>query len=110
MLVVFQLLARCQRKSLALGRFGGVLSGLGQRLKPRVSLNYCLLFLLACYIVASRIGPFVSRAGDFAIASFDVERRIVEEFDHDALRLFREAFTKFRVVTRAPYPVVLFGR
>ena len=52
----------------------------------------------------------MSRAGHIAIEAFEVERRIVEEFDDEALKLFREVFGKFRVVTRAPSPFVLFGR
>ena len=69
-----------------------------------------LLFLLTCYIVAGRIGPFLGKAGDLAIETFEVERLIVQEFDREALELFRGVFSKFRVVTRAPYPFLLFGR
>ena len=83
------------------------MSGLRRRLKLRFSF---LLFLLSCYIVVSRIGPFVSKAGDLAIENFEVEKRIVEAFDDEALRIFREAFDKFRVVTRVPYPAIPFGR
>jgi hypothetical protein len=90
---------------------GGLLGGAVSSLRRWLGRNFnFLLFVLSCYIVVSRIGPFVSRAGDLAIETFEVERRIVEEFDHEALRLFRDAFLKFRVVTRAPYPVLLFGR
>ena len=80
------------------------------RLKLRGSSVSLLLFLLSCYIVASRIGPFVNKASYLAIETFEVERRIVEEFDHEGLKLFREVFDKFRVVTRAPFPIILFGR
>ena len=76
---------------------------------PKKNFNF-LLFLLTCYIVAGRIGPFVSRAGDFAIQTFEVERLIVEEFDREALELFRGVFSKFRVVIRSPSPSLLFGR
>ena len=76
----------------------------------RVSPVSLLLFLLSCYIVCSRLGPVVSRAGHLAIEAFEVERRILEEFDQEGLKLFREVFGKFRTVTRAPYPIVLFGR
>ena len=88
-------------------RLGREFSELRGRLKLRFSF---LLFLVSCYIVASRLGPLVSRAGHIAIEAFEVERRIVEEFDDEALKLFREVFGKFRVVTRAPSPFVLFGR
>ena len=89
------------------GRLGGVLSALRRWL--RLNFN-TLVFFVSCYIVVSRIGPFVSRAGDIAIETFEVEKLIVREFDREGLELFRIAFSKFRVVTRAPYPVLLFGR
>lgn len=90
-------------------RFGGVFVKLREWVKFHFSFNF-LLFLLSCYIIASRCGPLLSRAGDLAIETFEVERLIVEEYDVETLRLFREAYTKFRIVTRAPYPVLLFGR
>lgn len=98
---------RSKRYSQLLGYLGGGLSALRHRLKLRFSF---LLFLLSCYIVVNRVGPFVSKAGDLAIENFEVERRIVENFDDEALRVFRGAFDKFRVVTRVPYPVLWFGR
>ena len=85
-----------------------------QRYRPKlknVSPISCLLFLLSCYIVASRLGPFVAKAGRFAVDTFELESRIVETFDEEGLVFFREAFGKFSVVTRAPYyPLVSFGR
>lgn len=80
------------------------------RVRFRVSPVSFLLFLLSCYIVCSRLGPVVSRAGHLAIEAFEVERRILEEFDQEGLKLFREVFGKFRIITRAPFPIVLFGR
>ena len=70
-----------------------------------------LIFFLTCYIVACRVGPLVvGRASVLAIETFEVERLIVEKFEYEGLQLFRDVFNKFRVVTRAPYPVLLFGR
>ena len=76
----------------------------------KVSPVSLLLLLLSCYIVCSRLGPAVNRAGDCAIRVFELERRILARYDQEGLRLFRGIVGKFRLATRAPFPIVLFGR
>ena len=66
-----------------------------------------LLSLVAFYLVASRLGPVVTRVGESAVVRFELGPQLVAEEDVPALL---RLYARIRDFTRAPGPFVLFGR
>ena len=66
-----------------------------------------LLYLVAFYLVSSRLGPVVSKVGESAVSTFELGPLLVAEEDVPAVL---QVYARLKDVTRAPGPFLLFGR
>lgn len=64
-----------------------------------------LLFLITLYLVLSRCGPVLSRVGESTFQTFDLNTRLLQEFDPVGLQALKGVYKIFRGVTRVPGPL-----
>ena len=69
---------------------------------PRVNTVTLLLYVVSFYLVLSRLGPVVSRVGEKAASTLELESFLEAGFDREGLQSFKEVYRRFREVTRVP--------
>ncbi len=108
MLLVFDLLASSSHREklrASFERLGKRVSSACARLRSELAsirVGTVLLYVIAFYIVFSRLGPVVSRVGETAVESLDLYKLFSAEWADEDLRLFREGYRLFRYFTRVP--------
>lgn len=75
------------------------------RIRPK--LGTVLLTIVTVYLVCSRLGPVLTRVGESANETFELEKTLRRglELEREGLQLFREACRRFRDATRVPGPL-----
>lgn len=73
------------------------------RIRPK--LGTVLLSIVAVYLVCSRLGPVLTRVGESAYESFELEQTFQQGLEREGLQLVREAYRRFRDATRVPGPL-----
>ena len=75
------------------------------RIRPK--LGTVLLMTITVYLVCSRLGPVLTRVGESACETFELEEALRKglELEREGLLIFREAYRRFRDATRVPGPL-----
>ena len=75
------------------------------RIRPK--LGTVLLTVVTVYLVCSRLGPVITRVGESAYETLEVENTLRHglELEKEGLQIFREACRRFRDAIRVPGPL-----
>lgn len=72
--------------------------------RSRPKLGTVLLSVVTVYLVCSRLGPVLTRVGESAYETFELEQTL-QGLEREELQAIREAYWRFRDVTRVPGPL-----
>lgn len=104
MIIAFDIISKFLRHKRLLA-FVGKQQAFFARLRlpsPRVSTVTLLLYVVSFYLVLSRLGPVVSRVGEKAAHTLELESFLEAGFDKEGLESFKEVYRRFREFTRVP--------
>ena len=74
------------------------------RIRPK--LGSILLTIITVYLVCSRLGPVLTRVGESAYETFELEETLQQQgLEREGFQIFREAYRRFRDATRVPGPL-----
>lgn len=73
------------------------------RIRP--NLGTVLLSVVTVYLVCSRLGPVLTRVGESAYETFELEHTLQQGLEREGLQAVREAYKRFRDATRVPGPL-----
>ena len=73
------------------------------RIRPK--LGTVLLTVVTVYLVCSRLGPVLTRVGESAYETFELEQTLQQGLAREGLQTAREAYKRFRDATRVPGPL-----
>lgn len=73
------------------------------RIRPK--LGTVLLSIVTVYLVCSRLGPVLTRVGESAYETFELEQTLRRGFESEGLQVVREAYKRLRDATRVPGPL-----
>ena len=75
------------------------------RIRPK--LGTVLLTVVTVYLICSRLGPVLTRVGESAYETFELEKTLRHglELEREGLQIFREACRRFRDAIRVPGPL-----
>ena len=75
------------------------------RAPTRPKLGTVLLSVVTAYLVCSRLGPVLTRVGESAYKTFELEQTLRQGLERNGLQAIREAYWRFRDATRVPGPL-----
>ena len=73
------------------------------RIRP--NLGTVLLSIVTVYLVCSRLGPVLTRVGESAYETFELEHTLQQGLEREGLQVVREAYKRLRDATRVPGPL-----
>ena len=73
--------------------------------RSRPKLGTVLLSVVTVYLVCSRLGPVLTRVGESAYKTFELEQTLQQGLERNGLQAIREAYWRFRDATRVPGPL-----
>lgn len=106
-LVVFEILSSVRLQSKNSGYLLRKHLKILSRIRVRPKLGTILLTVVTVYLVCSRLGPVLTRVGESANETFELEKTLRHglELEREGLQLIREACRRFRDATRVPGPL-----